>query len=179
MIRSHDVRRLALAVACIATGSANASQPLKVPFIQQKKNGCGAASIAMVAQYWQSRSAMPIVTPSPEQIYQHLYKSDLKGILLADMKRYLEDLGFRAFTFRGQWSDVERHLAKGRPIIAGLKKERSHRMHFAVLLGAEGNRVWLNDPTRKKVSHQKQVEFKKQWELAGRWMLLAAPPSSE
>ena len=33
-----------------------AQQPgvwLDVPFVRQEKNGCGAASIAMVMQYWQ------------------------------------------------------------------------------------------------------------------------------
>lgn len=179
MSRSQVRRCLVLAVISVMVATAATSQPLDVPFIAQKKNGCGAASVAMVTQYWGSRSANPAVNPSPEQIYQHLYDPDRKGILLADMKRYLEDLGFRAFTFRGQWGDVAQHLTKGRPIIVGLRRGRAKGIHFAVLLGAEGDYVWLNDPTRKKANRQKQSEFVKQWERADRWMLLATPVSSE
>ena len=112
-------------------------------------------------------------------MYQRLYDAERKGILLADMKHYLEEIGFRAFTLRGRWADVENHLAKGRPIIVGLKKPRSRQLHFAVLVGAADNQVWLNDPTRKKASSMKLSEFTRQWELADRWMLLATPASPE
>src|SRR6185295_14630508 len=112
-----------LAAAChAATGS-----PLNVPFFHQQTNGCGAASVAMVMHYWERQQP-------PERVYQRLYNADQKGILLSDMKRYLEESGFRAFTLRGEWNDIEQHLAKGRPIIVSLKKNRAARIHFAVVI---------------------------------------------
>jgi len=32
---------------------------LDIPFVKQEKDGCGAASIAMVMQYWQQRGGKP------------------------------------------------------------------------------------------------------------------------
>lgn len=155
-------------------GSAAANQTLDVPFFQQQKNGCGAASVAMVMHYWGRQMAS--TSPSPERVYKRLYDEKRKGIPLSDMRRYLEESGFRAFTLRGQWEDVERNLAMGRPIIVGLRKKGStKRMHFAVLVGADGDHVWLNDPTRKKADRLKEPAFRKQWDLAERWMLLSTP----
>jgi len=170
------MRRILLAIAFAAACGA-AKQPLDVPFFSQQKNGCGAASIAMTIRYWANQPGQTIAAPSAEQVYQRLIDPERKGILLADMKRYLEELGFRAFTLRGQWSDLEEHLAKGRPVVVGLKKNRARQLHFAVVIGTEGNQVWLNDPTRKKASRVKMADFIRQWDLGERWMLLSAPAS--
>lgn len=165
------------AMSCIMVASTSAPEHLHVPFVQQKENGCGAATVAMVAQYWEAQSDKPGKSPSPEKIYQDLYDPERKGILLAEMKRYLQDLGLHAFTIRGEWTDLEQHINKGRPIIVGLKDGRAKRIHFAVVLGADDKYVWLNDPTRKKESRQKQSKFVKQWASADRWMLLTSPSS--
>jgi predicted double-glycine peptidase len=172
------IRVVLFATAFAVAAGAATIPPLDVPFFAQQKNGCGAASIAMTIRYWANQPGQRQAdAPSAEQVYQRLYDPERKGILLADMKRYLEEIGFRAFTLRGQWSDLEQHLEKGRPIVVGLKKNRASQLHFAVVIGAEGQRVWLNDPTRKKSSRVKLAEFTRQWELADRWMLLSTPSS--
>ena len=162
-------RRCAVGVLFAVFLSAATPQPLAVPFIEQQKNGCGAATLAMVVHYWRGES------PDPRAVYQRLYRPDVRGIRLADMKTYLEELGFHAFTVRGGWSEVERNLAKGRPMIVGLKTRRAGNMHFAVVIGAGGDHVWLNDPTRRRAHRVSLDKFAKQWELADRWVLLAAP----
>lgn len=164
----------ALFVILTVAGAAATSTPLDVPFFRQEKNGCGAAAVAMVAHYWGSRVGPPEL-PSPKQIYQRLYDAERRGIALAGMKRYLEELGYRAFTFRGERRDLEGHLSKGRPVIVSLKKKTSRGLHFAVLTGVEADHVWLNDPTRTRPSRVKQAEFENQWQSADRWVLLAAP----
>lgn len=169
-------RRLVVALACFAAVAGAVEKRLDVPFFAQEKNGCGAASVAMVAHYWGGRTATP---PSPAQVYQQLYRADRHGVPLADMKRYLEDHGYRAFTVRGEWADLESHLSKGRPVIVGLKPKRSKGLHFAVLTGAGGDYVWLNDPTRKRPSRVKLAKFEEQWGYADHWMLLATPAKAE
>lgn len=170
-------RALAACGVLLAAGFGMAAgAPLEVPFFRQAKNGCGAASVAMVAHYWSRHGAKePAATPSPQRIYAHLYDSERRGIPLADMRRYLAQLGYRAFTFRGQWQDLERHLSKGRPVIVGLRKGPSKDLHFVVLTGTDGKRVWLNDPTRSRPQRMKRAAFEKRWTLAERWMLLATP----
>lgn len=147
--------------------------PLKVPFFRQEKNGCGAASVAMVAHYWSPHTA-----PSHASVYGALIDTGRKGIQLAHMKQYLEKLGYRAFTLRGRWTDIEQHLAKARPLIVTLRDPRARRLHFAVVTGVEERHVWLNDPTRKRAYRADRARFEKQWASAGNWLLLATPPSS-
>jgi len=157
-----------IAAVCLAGSSAVRYQPLQVPFFRQEKNGCGAASVAMVMHYWGKRQP-------PDEVYRKLYDAELHGIPLAAMKQYLEEAGMRAFTLQGEWADVQEHLGKGRPIIVGLKKHRQKPMHFAVIVGAESDRLWLNDPTRTKAMGVTRADFLKQWKQAGQWMLLASP----
>src|SRR5438552_5748814 len=81
---------------------------LDVPFIKQEKNGCGAASIAMVMQYWQKQEgrAEHKDPGSDAATIQHLlYSRDARGIYASDLEHYLQQHGFRAFSFRGNWED--------------------------------------------------------------------------
>ncbi len=120
-----------------------------------------------------------VAGPAPDEVYRHLYRPDLKGIRLTDISLYLETMGFRAFTFRGNWADVEEQLGKGRPVIAGLKKRPTKAMHFVVVTAADDGNVWLNDPTRRKASRIERDKFEQQWSIADRWLLLAVPPGPE
>jgi len=157
-----------------------AGAPLKVPFFAQQKNGCGAASAAMVLHYWSEASpGSRAARPTPEEVYRQLYRGDPKGIRLADIRHYLEETGLRVFTLHGRFADVDEHLAKGRPIVVALKPSPSKPMHFAVVVGAEDGRVWLNDPTRRRMSQLPQHKFEERWSMADRWMLLAIPFASE
>lgn len=164
------IRRLARLVALmllIVTASPAADGLLSVPFFKQRKNGCGAASVAMVMRYWGAG-------PSADEVYQSLYDPARKAIPLARMKQYLEQHQFHAFTLRGAAEDVESHLAKGRPVIAALRPRPKAALHFVVITGMAAETVWINDPTRKKPLRMKRADFEKQWALGDRWMLLAA-----
>lgn len=163
-----------LAAAALTVGGSLWAEPLDVPFFRQQKNGCGAASVAMVMHYWTRNAASPEPAPDAGQVYRRLYRTGQKGIALADMRSYLEESGFRAFTLRAEWADIERHLERARPAIVGLRPDSKKGIHFAVVAGVDGNRVWLNDPTRRKPSRMKRSDFLRQWRLADQWMLLAA-----
>ena len=165
---------LGILVLAGATASA-ADRSLAVPFFSQQQNGCGAASVVMVMHYWGSLTSKPTTYPTAEEAFQRLYQPERNGILLGDMKRYLEESGFRAFTFRGHLVDIEEHLGKGRPLIVTLKKRRTSPIHYVVVTGAAADYITLNDPTRKRTTQLKWGEFERQWNEADRWMLLAAP----
>lgn len=169
-----QARRLG-ALALFAALCAGQPPGLQVPFVKQQKNGCGAASVAMVMRYWGGHSATVSAIPSAQAVYQRLYEPGLKGIQLAEMKRYLEEQGYQAYTLRGEWNDIEQHLSKGRPVIVALKPGARKPVHFAVLSGAAGEAVLLNDPTKKKPGRMARRKFDAQWSRAERWMLVAAP----
>src|ERR1700732_19196 len=95
---------------------------LDVPFVKQEKDGCGAASIAMVMQYWQAQHGQSVNdTSDASQIQRTLYSAKAHGIYASDMERYFQEKGFRTFTIRGEWEDLQQHLGKGRPLIVALK----------------------------------------------------------
>ena len=166
--------KAALCLLCAAALAA--ASPLEVPFYRQEKNGCGAASLAMVMHYWADHYALPETeSPRPAAVYDELYQPRLRGIPLATMRDYAESHGFHAFTFRGGAADLEEHLARGRPVLIGLRKKPSANLHFAVLTGMDGNRVWLNDPSKNKPSTMVRKKFDRQWAAADHWLLLVAP----
>src|SRR5438093_182816 len=94
---------------------------LDVPFVRQEKNGCGAASISMVMRYW-SRSG---AAADPATIQSALYSAEARGIHGRDVEGYFREHGFTTFLFKGAWSDVEQHLAKGRPLLVCLQESRA------------------------------------------------------
>ncbi len=160
--------RLPWALALLAAATLEAQ--LNVPNIRQLKNGCGAASLAMLIGYWK-----PGPPPDHPAIYAKLIDAERKGILLADMKSYLEAQGFRAFTLRATPKDLDEHLAKGRPLIVPIKPSARARTHFIVLTAAEQTHITFNDPTKSQPQRWPRAKFEKQWSQAENWLLLATP----
>jgi ABC-type bacteriocin/lantibiotic exporter with double-glycine peptidase domain len=152
---------------------------LDVPFIKQEKEGCGAASIAMVMQYWSKQQSKPAdASADAVEVQRALYSSKDHGIRATDMERYLQEHGFQTFAFTGKWDDLQQHLAKGRPLIVALKPAALEtQLHYVVVVGvdSEQNVVLLNDAAQRKLLKQERASFEKQWSAVGRWTLLALP----
>ena len=118
------------------------------PFVKQEKDGCGAASIAMVMQYWQAQQGQALSRDSDAtQIQRALYSAKAHGIYASDMERYFREKGFRTFTIRGEWEDLQQHLDKGRPLDRG---PEACRRRASALRGRdrswEQGIVMFNDP---------------------------------
>jgi len=158
---------------------------LDVPFVKQEKNGCGAASIAMVMQFWQRQQGQPSVPePDASEIQRSLYSSKAEGIYANDLERYLKQRGFRTFAFAGTRADLQQHLEKGRPLIVALKPSgsgRSASLHYVVVTGidTQQNVILMNDPAERKLLKQELPLFEKEWNGAGHWTLLAVPQSED
>lgn len=154
---------------------------LDVPFVKQEKDGCGAASIAMVMQYWLRRQGRPPNQSSDAtQIRRALSVPGARGIFASDIERYLRQHGFRTFSFRGEWDDLKQHLQKGRPVIVALKPSGAGLpLHYVVVTGLDQEQglVLLNDPARRKLLKQSRSAFEKGWIAAANWALLALPES--
>jgi ABC-type bacteriocin/lantibiotic exporter with double-glycine peptidase domain len=178
-----NVLRLALFVlfACLCVGaSGSAGVWLDVPFVKQEKNGCGAASIAMVMRYWQRQQGQaPTRASDAAEIQRTLYSETGRGIYASAMQRYLEQRGFRTFAFSGTTADLEQHLEKGRPLMAALKSASRGPLHYVVVVGldSEQNLILLNDPADRKLVKLGGSKFEKEWKGTGHWMLLAVPQS--
>ncbi len=172
---------LRLSASCAPAPAIWPSVWIDVPFVQQQKDGCGAAVIAMVMQYWQQHNAEP-ATPASDSghIFAALDSKAAHGIYAADMLRYFQQNGYRTFAFSGEWADLERHLAKGRPLIAALKPGSGLPLHYVTIVGLdpEDHTVLLNDPAQRKLLKEDARHFEEEWKAAGHWTLLALPEVS-
>jgi len=151
---------------------------IDVPFVKQQKDGCGAASIAMVMQYWQRQQQQsPNVTSDASHIQQTLYSPEAHGIYASDAERYLRQNGYRTFAFKGEWSDLRQHLEKGRPLIVALQPTAKAPLHYVVVAGIdpEGDVVLMNDPARRKLLKEGRMKFLREWSATHNWTLLAVP----
>lgn len=152
-----------------------------MPFVHQPREGCGAASLAMVMQYWaqeQGRSAGP--DSDVASIQRRLYSPSKHGILASSMTAYLRAHGFEVFALNGRWSDLETQLAKGRPLVVALRPQGQRELHYVVVDGIDPARglVMMNDPEERKLLSEERARFEKEWSATQNWMLLAVPAAS-
>lgn len=171
-----------LLLACLALTSPVMGQtaPLNVPFVHQARNGCGAASIAMLEAYWNASQSPAVPSPQAE-VMANLSATQEEGTSLAEMRRYLNSNGYHAFTLHGSMADLERQVSKGRALIVLLEAKRGGKdlhhkdLHYVVVTGTSSGKVFVNDPAKRKPGTVDRAKFEAAWARAGSWMLLGVP----
>jgi ABC-type bacteriocin/lantibiotic exporter with double-glycine peptidase domain len=152
---------------------------LDVPYVKQTEDGCGAAAISMLLQYWNAHGAgIDAQRFDASAIQKQLYSRKDRGIHASDMERYLKESGFRVFPLNGDWKDLLEQLKQGRPLIASLQPGRTKTpLHYVVVTGIDwrNGAVFVNDPARGKLLRVVREDFEKQWRPNRNWMLLAVP----
>lgn len=167
-----------LLVASVVFAEAQAAMWIDVPFVAQPREGCGAASLSMVMQYWAGKQGRAVSADSEVERIQHdLYSPREHGIPAESMSEYLRHHGFQAFAFPGKWSDLEEQIAKGRPLIVALKPQGQSELHYVVIDGVDMKRgfVTMNDPADRKLLNEERARFEKEWGATHNWTLLAVP----
>ena len=156
---------------------------IDVPFVKQSPEGCGAASLAMVMQYWQAKATTrPTPDSNAEHILSVLRSPEAHGIYASTMERYLKDHGYATFPMAGRWEDLREQLEKGRPLIVALRPSGSSKiMHYVVVAGLDNaaSLVMFNDPAGRKLTTLDRKAFEKEWNASGKWTLLALPQKAE
>lgn len=165
----------AVVVVSVGILQAQPARWLDVPFVRQPPEGCGAASIAMVMQYWHTFGAGDV-----GRIQQALFSPAAHGIYASEMERYFAQNGYREFVFHGDEAALQHHIERGRPLIVALKPGSGSRLHYVVVAGVDtANKVVLiNDPAQRKLLKVDARSFEQQWKDTGNWTLLAVPGSS-
>jgi ABC-type bacteriocin/lantibiotic exporter with double-glycine peptidase domain len=179
--RARQVILAVLLCSCVA-----AAEPpeiwFDVPFVKQVPEGCGAASIAMVMQYWFTQDGQAAGEQADAaHILRSLHSRTGHGIYSSAMSQYLQAQGFRTFSFQGDWDMLQQHLRKGRPLIIALKPSAMDRsLHYVVVAGMDSQSgiIMVNDPAERKLRKLDRATFEKQWGGARRWTLLALPQQS-
>lgn len=170
-----QIAALWLAGCGAAIAASGANLWLDVPFVPQQREGCGDAAIAMVMDYWQQKLHQP-GGASAAAVLQAL-PPGRHGVSATAMLHYFEQHDYRAFAYAGDWSEIEREIAKGRPLIAALKPEGGDALHYVVVVGVDDpdQVILLNDPAQRKLLKEARAQFLREWKATGNWTLLAVP----
>jgi len=151
---------------------------IDVPFVAQPRDGCGAASLAMVMQYWATQQHSAAGPASDvKAIQSQIFSPRQHGTTPEAMEAYLRHNGFGAYAFSGTWNDLLLHIARGRPLIVALRLRGQTDLHYVVLVGVEPARdlVVMNDPADRKLLTIDRAEFERDWRSTHDWTLLALP----
>jgi ABC-type bacteriocin/lantibiotic exporter with double-glycine peptidase domain len=180
----HGMRKWIIAAFLVTGAVAQAPTAIwvDVPFVHQPPEGCGAASIAMVMQYWAAQLKMQTGEESDVAAIQHaLYSRKAHGIEASAMQQYLEKHGFKVFAINGTWNDLEEQLRKGRPLIAAIRPADQRQLHYVVIDGVDLSHavVMMNDPGERKLLTEERARFEKDWSATHNWLLLAVPASAQ
>jgi tetratricopeptide (TPR) repeat protein len=146
-----------------------ASQVLPVPFVPQKKDTCGAASLGMVLAYWDR-------AVRHDEIADALIEKDLHGIPGSRLMAFAQDRGLRAVAYEGDFDQLHGYVDKGRPLIVAWKVGKD-RYHNVVVTGFDDEQadVFVNDPARGEHRRVSRDKFEERWAGADHWTLLVLP----
>jgi predicted double-glycine peptidase len=167
-----------LAAACLAGAASPPGVWLDVPFVAQTKNACGAASLAMVIEYWTGQRGAAHADTVSEAVIEAKLDPHKRGISNSAMGGYLRAHGYRAFAFAGTWEDLRENLSKGRPLIVALGPNGAKGpLHYVVAAGVDWvhDFVFVNDPAQRKMMRVTRSKFEDEWKATGHWTLLAVP----
>ncbi len=152
------------------SGAANPPRLLDVPFVSQTEALCGGAAAAMVLRYWGETTAYA-------EDFATLVDDSAEGITVNRLSRAIAERGWPATPFTGSTTDVEDHLARGRPIIA-LIEDRPGRYHYVVVVAWTGDRVVVHDPANGPFRIVSRTAFDRAWAVTGRTTMLVLPPTA-
>jgi|SRR5687768_1992741 len=141
-----------------------------VPFVAQRKDTCGAASLAMVLAYWD-------VAVTQDAIAKELLLPELHGIAGSRLEAFARGKGLVAVAHAGDLAHLRHHVDKGRPLIVAWNMGRG-RYHNVVVVGFDDDDAIVHDPARGASRRVRLRDFDRRWAGAGRWTLLVAPASS-
>ena len=183
---------LPLCVALSLCVGAQRATWIDVPFVKQPAEGCGAASIAMLMQYWehQDRKALRLSAVRANEIssasdvghiQQELYSKPAHGIYASDLQQYLKTHGFATYVVHGDLALLAHHIERGRPLIVALKPTMASALHYVVVAGVDPSEhtVVVNDPAQRKLLKTDSAALEKEWQATGNWTLLALPRASQ
>lgn len=143
---------------------------LDVPLVWQEKDLCGAASLAMVFEYWGRKISQYAIADA-------LGHEPGQGLRGEDLKDFSEKAGFSAFLFQGDLEVVKGHLRKGRPVVVAIRSKSATLYHYVVLSGFDeaSSVILANDPQGGKLVKMPEKKFLSLWKRSAYWSLLIVP----
>ena len=142
---------------------------LDVPFVRQKDDFCGPASLSSVLKFYGTDI-------DQEEIAKEIYSPTLKGTLIIDLKRYAQSLGFKSDVRRGSLEELKSYINRGYPVIVlvDLGKFFVSAPHYMVVVGYDEEHIVAH--TGYKANQRLSYEdFNRIWSKMGNVMLVLHP----
>ncbi|MEQ9619401.1 MAG: C39 family peptidase [Deltaproteobacteria bacterium] len=139
-----------------------------VPFVKQKDNFCGPASMASVIQFYGD-------DVSQEEVSEEIYIPKLEGALISDMENYARDRGYKVKAVNGSIEGIKSAIDSGKPVIMlvdrGMWKVSVPHYYVAYGYSENGETVILHtgDEGGREMGFDK---LDRQWEKMNRLMLV-------
>ncbi len=145
-----------------------------VPFYRQNESTCGPAALAGILAFWGRPANLDKITAK-------VYLPELRGTLPMDMENFVKDEGIESASSSGTLEELKAHIRRGIPVICLLDLGFGpyRQPHYVTVIGFDDvNAVIIAHDGVKENSLIRYDTFKKEWDRAGNWMLVAnAKPS--
>lgn len=148
---------------------------LQVPYVEQKTNYCGPASLAMLFSYYEK-------SISQEEVAQHIYNPKLKGTLSIDLLLFVREHNFISEIYKSDIQDLKKKIDNGCPVIVMTKgnpvKSFSifNEYHFFIIYGYDDEKqIFYCHSGNKKSAKVKYKKLIKAWKATGYCSFLIYP----
>jgi len=139
---------------------------LDVPFVKQRDQFCGPASLSSVFAYYG-------VNISQEDIASEVYDPRLKGALITDLENYAKKRGFKTLLKEGSLQELKQAIDMGIPpiVLVDLGYLWVSVPHYMVVVGYDKNTFFVHTGYEEKKKYTDK-ELDRLWKKMGRAMLL-------
>nr|WP_299209046.1 C39 family peptidase [Thermocrinis sp.] len=143
---------------------------LKVPFVKQRDQFCGPASLSSVFAYYN-------LYIDQDEIAKEVYVPKLKGALITDLENYAKKKGFKTELFRGDLEKLRQYISRGLPVIilVDLGALFVSVPHYLVVVGFDGEGFYAHTGYEEMKFYPFQ-ELDRIWRRMGRVGLVVYPP---
>lgn len=144
------------------------------PVVKQRaQTDCGLAALAMIAGAWGQNWTVDDLRRD--------VKMSAKGAKLGALRDAARARGLEAYAIAGKHEDLQRELAKGRPVLLGLQlpfeQDRAlHHYEVVVAMNPRDGRVITLDPATGKYLQRSKEVLEKEWKPVGYPTLVVVGP---
>lgn len=146
------------------------SKSLDVPFVKQRDNFCGPASLSSVFAYYG-------LEVSQEEIGKRIYNPRLRGALITDLENYTRERGFRTLLKTSDLEELRSYLREGIPpiVLVDMGRLWVSIPHYMVVVGY-GDGIFYVHTGYEANKPVRADELDRMWSKMGRVLLLLYPP---
>lgn len=139
---------------------------LDVPFVKQKDEFCGPASLSSVFKFY------GIDIPQ-EDIGKEVYNPKLKGALITDLEDFAKSKGFKTVLKKSNINEIKVFIDEKKPVIAliDLGFWIISQPHYVVIVGYNDKGFFVHSGYEEKVFIPYE-DFEKKWNKLGKTILV-------